>query len=200
MKECLESHEYCPKATEAELPTRVLDVSYPDSTGDTRLFHGGGVRAPYAALSYCWGVPQPVSTISVLLESYQKRIPLHSLPKTVQDAIFTTRQLGLQYLWVDSLCIVQDSTDDKAFEIANMGEIFRNATVTTLAASAKACDEGFLQDRPPPQYPLSLPEGPLKTQDPITHYYHNLPPLASTYTSIPLPFLCSNDTIGTIRL
>jgi hypothetical protein len=162
IKECLESHEYCPKATEAVLPTRVLDVSLFDSTGDTRLFRGDGVRAPYTALSYCWGVPQPASTISVFLESYQKRIPLLSLPRTVQDAIFTTRQLGLQYLWVDSLCIVQDSTDDKASEIANMGEIFRNATITILAARAKTCNEGFLQDRQPPQFPLSLPEGPLK--------------------------------------
>jgi hypothetical protein len=73
-------------------------------------------------------------------------------------------------------------------------------SATILAARAKTCNEGFLQDRQPPQFPLSLPEGPLKTQDPITHYYHNLPPLAPTYSSIPLPFLCEDDTIGTIHL
>ena len=70
-----------------------------------------------------------------------------TLPQTIQDAITTTRKLGLRFLWVDALCILQDSMSDKDVEITRMGQIYHNAHVTICAASAERCHDGFLEVR-----------------------------------------------------
>ena len=70
-----------------------------------------------------------------------------TLPATIQDAIIVTRKLGLRYLWVDALCIFQDSTSDKDAEIAKMDQIYQNARLTISAASAEKCQDGFLAPR-----------------------------------------------------
>ena len=67
-----------------------------------------------------------------------------TLPQTIQDAIIVTRKLGLRYLWVDALCIIQDSASDRAAEITKMDRIYQNAQLTISAASAKTCQDGFL--------------------------------------------------------
>jgi hypothetical protein len=66
------------------------------------------------------------------------------MPQNFQDAIFVTRVLGLQYLWIDSLCIVQDSTEDWAIEGSQMDKIYKHAFVTIAATSASTSEEGFL--------------------------------------------------------
>ncbi len=72
-----------------------------------------------------------------------------------------THKLGLRYLWVDSFCIVQDSEDDKAREIAQIRWIFRNAYVTIVAACAETVRDGFLHDRRPAVRELIIDEGSL---------------------------------------
>ena len=74
-------------------------------------------------------------------------IPTFTLPQTIQDAITITRKLGLQYLWVDALCIIQDSASDKDKEIAKMDRIYQNSQLTIFAASAEKCQDGFLATR-----------------------------------------------------
>ena len=74
-------------------------------------------------------------------------ISLASLPRTILDAIMVTRNLGMRFLWVDSLCILQDSEDDKIHELAAMGDIYKNATVTIAAGNAESVQDGFLSDR-----------------------------------------------------
>jgi hypothetical protein len=71
-------------------------------------------------------------------------LPTESLPATIQDAISLTRALLIPYLWVDSLCIIQDSVEDKTREIANMGNIYKGSYVTFAAARAEGCNAGFL--------------------------------------------------------
>jgi hypothetical protein len=73
--------------------------------------------------------------------------PLEELSKTIQDAVFTTRRLGLQYLWVDAICIVQDDEAEVERELAIMSQIYSGALVTIAAARAQTASEGFLQDR-----------------------------------------------------
>lgn len=107
-----------------------------------------GLSAQYAALSYCWGYTPQVTTTQARLPSFVKDgIEISKLPKTLQDAITVTRKLGIPYLWIDSLCIIQDSDDDKAREINKMPQIYKGAIITISAAIAKDCGEGFLQDR-----------------------------------------------------
>jgi hypothetical protein len=77
-----------------------------------------------------------------------------SLSPTIKDAIIITRALKIQYLWIDSLCIVQDSPDNKKHELPLMASIYKNAFVTIVAASASSASEGFLQVRNPPKVDL----------------------------------------------
>lgn len=74
-------------------------------------------------------------------------ISYYNLPQTLQDAIKAARSLGLNYLWVDALCIIQDSEQDKEKEMAKMQQIFQNAYITILAACASSSAEGFLRLR-----------------------------------------------------
>lgn len=95
----------------------------------------------------------------------------NELPKTLADAIEVTRQLGYQYLWIDSLCIIQDDEEDKPREISRMRQIFTYAIVVIVAASASNSNEGFL------------------------HFGNQLP------TEIMhLPFPCPTGEIGTVHL
>lgn len=143
MEECCQNHEQCASEEEPLLPTRVLDVTDADNI---KLLISSG-RARYAALSYCWGGAQPHATTLQTVGEYIRHIPGLYLPRTVHDAIKVTRELGLRYLWVDALCIIQDSSEDKSKEISHMNVIYKNSHLTISAASAKKCSEGFLQKR-----------------------------------------------------
>ena len=143
LEECCQNHEQCASKEEPLLPTRVLDVTDADNI---KLLISGG-RARYAALSYCWGGAQPHATTLQTVEEYIRHIPDPYLPRTVHDAIKVTRELGLRYLWVDALCIIQDSSEDKLKEISHMNVIYKNSHLTISAASAEKCSEGFLQKR-----------------------------------------------------
>lgn len=93
-------------------------------------------------------------------------IALHDLPKSFKDSIKTLRQLGFQYVWVDSLCIIQDDLDDKEREIYQMPNIYKNSELTLCASSAESCDQGFLQPRPDyseNQLQLTMPNNKIGT-------------------------------------
>ena len=77
-------------------------------------------------------------------------IPFGSTSKSLQDAVLVTHKLGLRYLWVDSMCIIQDDASDVAREISHMPKIYQKATVTISAARAASSRQGFLQDYPTP--------------------------------------------------
>ena len=146
LEECQNSHEECKRESPTALPSRVLDVS------DNQIklhVSSPGETSEYIALSYCWGGDQTTKTTVANLSPRIKEIALSDLPQSLKDAVTVTRGLGIQYLWVDSLCIVQDDYVSKAKDISNMGSIYSGACLTISAASAAASDEGFLQTRAP---------------------------------------------------
>ncbi|VUC26596.1 unnamed protein product [Clonostachys rosea] len=99
----------------------------------------------YVALSYCWGGPQTFCLRKDNLERLtQKSTHSPVLPQTLKDAVLVTHQLGFEYLWIDALCIIQDSTEDKSHEISQMRNIYQNASITIAAATASSVNEGFL--------------------------------------------------------
>jgi hypothetical protein len=104
----------------------------------------------YVALSYCWGTSKQPGTTQSNLPSRQQQINVSGLPKTLQDAILVTWALGFRYIWIDSLCIVQDDLDDWATESSNMADIYSGACLVIAATRAKDCAEGFLQSRSEP--------------------------------------------------
>ena len=145
--ECSGSHDSCRKSREEPLPSRVINVGLGDKSGNSaRIFISRGQKAPYAALSYRWGRSNFILT-SKNLQAYQRGLPMANLPQTILDAITCTQRLGITYLWVDALCILQDSEQDKAQEIGRMSAIYQNAHITISAAIAANSEEGFLHKR-----------------------------------------------------
>jgi Heterokaryon incompatibility protein (HET) len=110
------------------LPTRLLDVG-DDGTSHIRLCLGESILSNrrFTSLSHCWGDVVPLRLTRDSLESFMRDIDVDLLPKTFRDAIIITRKLGLKYLWVDSLCIIQDSDEDWKHEAAMMDRVYRGA-------------------------------------------------------------------------
>ncbi|KAI0165119.1 HET-domain-containing protein [Hypoxylon sp. FL1284] len=100
---------------------------------------------PYAALSYVWGSAPVFKTLQANIDSLQRPGALASqpLPKSIQDAVALARALGYAYLWVDSLCIVQDSPADKAQQIGAMAAIYSRADLAIVAASGDSASAGI---------------------------------------------------------
>ncbi|OCL02676.1 HET-domain-containing protein, partial [Glonium stellatum] len=150
LAECLKHHTYCntPVALEAQLPTRVIDVGSVEGCNDVCLLETEGrMVGSYMALSHCWGGNSHVQTTITTLPAYVSKIGLNALPKTFAGAIRTARQFGIRYLWIDSLCIIQDSPDDWESEASQMGAYYRNALVTISAAHGSNSDAGLFVKR-----------------------------------------------------
>lgn len=142
MQVCSESHTACmsQRSPSATLPKRLLDISEL-SKGQVRLWEPGKdehepEHDSYACLSYCWGKSTFLKTITSNLDAHLTRIPLTDLPRIFQDAISVTQQLGLRYLWIDSLCIVQDDGDEWRQIAAQMASIYQNSHFVISAVSA----------------------------------------------------------------
>ncbi|KAG4431247.1 hypothetical protein IFR05_013269 [Cadophora sp. M221] len=140
---CRASHPQC-SMQNPNLPTRVLDVD-----GDTiSLYVSEHEKEPYAALSHCWGKRLVIQTHKSTFGDRILDIPWGSLSKTFQDAVTTTRLLGLKYLWIDSLCIIQDDAEDWARESGSMASIYDGAQIVIAVSDSSNGYEGFLKDRP----------------------------------------------------
>ncbi len=148
---CEKQDSSCVLTEHASLPRRVIRVGRESGHENPALFDGTGILDRYTTLSYRWGnssVNTHVTTESNL-ESRKLRFPLTSMPKTIRDAITVTRRLGVLYLWVDAICIVQDSVQDWEEQSAHMYEIYANAWLNISADGARNSHEGFLRRRNP---------------------------------------------------
>ena len=105
----------------------------------------------YLTLSYCWGRTSndaPWLTKKDRFAAYEKKIQMNDLPKTIYDAVIVVRAIGERYLWVDSLCIVQNDEDEWAQEAQKMGGIYLSS-LCTLIAGTDSSSGGLLIDREP---------------------------------------------------
>lgn len=109
---CNTSHLECLGTSIPELPTRVIDVGMQEDWVGLRITHARKERAAYIALSHCWGGAISPMLTSKTIHAFQDRLPFLELPANFRDAITITRRLGFRYLWIDSLCIIQDSRED----------------------------------------------------------------------------------------
>jgi hypothetical protein len=112
LDECMQNHDECQKPDTSFTPTRLVEIIPKDFRSAFRLCETGSQYRSYAALSYCWGGDQAFKTTLKSLPAYLEEIP-EDLPQTLLDAIYVATQLGLRYVWIDALCIIQDSDEDK---------------------------------------------------------------------------------------
>ncbi|CAG8971379.1 hypothetical protein HYALB_00006929 [Hymenoscyphus albidus] len=152
-QECLQNHQKCHKPSSKEPhPTRLLSVG---SKGAPKLrLHVNDANSlqaeqSYATLSHCWSSKKIKKLLDDDLISMIKGISVDELPKTFQDAIELTRRLEIQFLWIDSLCIIQDSTEDWEQESARMESVYKNAVCNIAATAAENGEKGCFVKRNP---------------------------------------------------
>lgn len=134
------------------LPYRVLDLGYQEKSQKLFLSVGEDRAGSYAALSYCWGKPGTAHdyvTTKDNLKQRQENVDQSTLPKTFTDAILVCRHLGIRFLWIDSLCIIQGDSGDWRTQSERMGDIYSNATLTIAAAVGEDTHSGLFIDRDP---------------------------------------------------
>ncbi|KAH7092099.1 heterokaryon incompatibility protein-domain-containing protein [Paraphoma chrysanthemicola] len=157
LQNCLRNHATCASlGVQANLPTRVLDVGSSDGKAEPYLLQAGGSNGRYIALSHCWGGKVPLTTTTATLSERTRCIPLQSLPKTFREAVAVTRKLGVKYLWIDSLCILQDSRVDWEKEAAVMGDIYASSYLTIAARGSANSAGGLFFSRSPEPTPCRL--------------------------------------------
>ncbi|PQE07788.1 Heterokaryon incompatibility protein [Rutstroemia sp. NJR-2017a BVV2] len=146
---CSTGHKrYCGELTDKKLPARIIvvpqDVHLPIRLKRTRA----GERGRYVTLSHCWGSGIDFVATTANVAALQKNIPFRDLCTNFQDAVTITRNLGFQYLWIDALCILQDSRQEWAEQSALMAQIYQRSALMISAAAATQPQHGFLRDRP----------------------------------------------------
>ncbi|KAK2009776.1 HET-domain-containing protein [Colletotrichum eremochloae] len=151
IQSCDSTHDACRRhdgQAISEIPTRLVKVTDPIRVLDSCTIE----PSRYVALSHCWGQLQEHERFCLYQKNHSQleaRIDFDRLPKTFRDAITVTRGLGIEYIWIDTLCIIQDDEDDWEMESSKMETVFSAAYCTLSAASAESSLEGFLSPRPP---------------------------------------------------
>jgi hypothetical protein len=183
LETCVDRHgEACgpPAGAGKWLPTRLLEVELASGKiylRDSHLLEPSG-DARYVALSHCWGQGgTPFTTTHPTLRLRMDGIDIDALPQTFKDSVILSDSLGLRYVWIDSLCIIQDDANDWAREAAQMASVYRNAHLVLNAAHSDADSTGFLRPRHPPDtVRLPPPPPPTDTHPPLHLRLQLLPP------------------------
>jgi hypothetical protein len=176
IQDCQDHHEKCNKnkpMTAAWRPSRLIYVGPSSQPLRPRLHISELValeeQVQYTTLSHCWGTSQIFRLLSTNIDSLMDGIPLKSLTKVFCDAMDLTRRLGIEYIWVDSLCIIQDSYLDWTTESAMMGSVYKHSWCNIAATGFRDGSAGmFIQRVPslfqPNKFDLELRDG----DDPVT--------------------------------
>lgn len=148
LSQCIESHD-CGKDQIHWYPTRLVDIGTETSDrAAVKLVETAKTKpeGPYVTLSHCWG---DASLVTQLVQDNKAAFlaELPSLPPTLEDAIVATKRLGARYIWIDSLCIVQDDKGDWARESALMASVYRNALCNIAATAAEDSRGGLFHQR-----------------------------------------------------
>ncbi|KAK2023990.1 heterokaryon incompatibility protein [Colletotrichum zoysiae] len=125
---CLRDHPSCCAGSDTHFrPSRLLHIGGDDHQVTLHTSTDYPEALSYMTLSHRWGEAQFIQLRRSNEEAFRQGIPWSSLPQTFKDAIRVARHLGSDYLWIDSLCIVQDSKEDWTTEAASMGNIYKNS-------------------------------------------------------------------------
>ncbi|KAE9379935.1 HET-domain-containing protein [Stipitochalara longipes BDJ] len=126
-----------------------MPTNYFDSTPPNEIGRRLSLTTPYTTLSHCWGGKMPFMLVTSNIHHLMDRIVVSELPITFQHAIAITKRLGIRYIWIDSLCIIQDSEDDWRRESSTMNQVYQFSYCNIAAAAASNSSEGCFFKRSP---------------------------------------------------
>jgi hypothetical protein len=161
LKQCEVDHVSCRRAARPLLPKRVLLLNDDGNAKITaRLFEPINQRSSYIALSHCWGKHQNCITTKKNIAKRIAGVPWKQIPQTFREVMQLALKLGFRYIWIDSLCIIQDDAEDWQVQSALMSEIYQNAVMTLAATSSNGDNEGCCTKNAhrTPDIEIALPE------------------------------------------
>ncbi|KAH7351424.1 heterokaryon incompatibility protein-domain-containing protein [Pyrenochaeta sp. MPI-SDFR-AT-0127] len=158
IRKCGIEHKHCPKRAGAGtkfVPTRLLHIGG-KRRGDPILVvdtEANKVKGPYVTLSHCWGLSKKPRLDTLRLSTQEKfmseGVPWSDLSKNFQQAIEVARFLEVDYIWIDSLCIIQGDANDWKHEGALMHKVYRYSFCNIAAADAADSTTGLFRERRP---------------------------------------------------
>ncbi|KAJ3578590.1 hypothetical protein NPX13_g1974 [Xylaria arbuscula] len=166
---CAKNHSCYPKY-DPMLPARVVKI-----TEDlVRVINGNGLRGRYMTLSHRWGINETFTLTSLNVSVMTDSVPWNSIPRIYQEAIELTRLLGIEYIWIDTLCIVQDDDQDWQREAGKMKSVYGNSYLNIAATQAEDSYGGmFFSSSLGIEYPAEkVPRNPNIQIRPQPHFTH----------------------------
>lgn len=137
VRNCSDNHDACRTSCNG-YPRRLIEIktlSRRRQALAVKDFIGTDERPQYLTLSHSWAVSRAKdsATLDSNTKERTKSLPLNELSKTLQDAVKITAWLGFRYIWIDSICIIQDNNEDKQRELSVMGDIYAGSYITLAA-------------------------------------------------------------------
>ncbi|KAI0113607.1 heterokaryon incompatibility protein-domain-containing protein [Nemania sp. FL0031] len=148
---CRESHPRCQSGSANWYPTRLLQMTSLNGTIELRIVERDETTliGPYITLSHSWGGQQPLQLTTNNKVEFKKSISLDRVPDLYKDSIDVALGLEIQYIWIDSLCIMQDSREDWRRESATMSFVYQNGLFNIEAVSSNNCHYSMFALRDP---------------------------------------------------
>ncbi|CAF3434326.1 unnamed protein product [Fusarium graminearum] len=163
IQNCSENHMSCQKLHTRNIPLKnwlparlVKIILNAQSTPETvRIIETDKVdfessHIQYATLSYCWGKKPLTKLLRSNFDTMTTSgMSVHDLPLTFRDAVTATNCLGLEYIWIDALCIIQQDLEDWVSQSTTMAKVYTYSTITLAAAASSNSHGGLFRDRDP---------------------------------------------------
>ena len=146
LRECRQTHLFCGAPISSFNPTRLVHIVNRNLVRVV-LSQEQTTYQSYAAFSHCWGKAKTVKLLEENMQVLLHGIPVLDLPVSYQEAILVCQALDISYIWIDSLCIIQDSKDDWTREAAMMQDVYQNSILNICASAAADNSEASFQYR-----------------------------------------------------
>lgn len=157
---CSKQSRHLTQGSERNLiASRVIDLGTAELITPTLISTATLHISRWTTLSYCWGGKSSFITTQANLKERQQPIPWSTIPAAFQDAMTLTHQLGIRYIWIDAVCIIQDSVEDWRAEASKMGNIYQNAYLVIAADLVANCDKRIFGPRERHSLPIDIDLG-----------------------------------------
>ncbi|KAI0837762.1 HET-domain-containing protein [Hypoxylon sp. FL0890] len=148
LEECNRGHLFCRPPNPSFNPTRLIHLA-DENSARLVLTRGQLTSHKYVAFSHCWGKAKTLKLLQANLQTLLNSIHIDDLPTSYKEAILITMALGYRYIWIDSLCIIQDSMEDWTKEAAMMQDVYENSSLNICASAAAENSEASFEFRDP---------------------------------------------------
>ncbi|KAH8665083.1 heterokaryon incompatibility protein-domain-containing protein [Tricladium varicosporioides] len=155
MTTCLNCHAKCHQDHDENfLPTRLIHIGKTSESpikivDTTNASRAEKSKTQYIALSHKWGKSEFLNLRSSNIHQLSQEIRVNELPQTFKDAILASRILNVQYIWIDSLCIIQDSDTDWQTEASKMNKVYQNSLCNIAASESDGPGYGLFRQKDP---------------------------------------------------